>query len=77
MKKNILLLICLYFAFFSHAQQTLLSTGGDGNGSGGTFSFSFGQFAYETYFNGNSSEEQGVQHAFEIFFIPSMPYLSG
>jgi hypothetical protein len=58
------------------AQQTTLSSGGNGTGSGGTFSYSFGQFAFNTYFESSSSVAQGVQHPYETYIIPSLLSLS-
>jgi len=49
------------------AQESMNATGGDASGSGGTFSYSFGQFASQSFFEGNSSVAQGVQHPFEFF----------
>jgi hypothetical protein len=49
------------------AQESVNATGGDASGSGGTFSYSFGQFACQSFFEGNSSVAQGVQHPFEFF----------
>ncbi len=69
MKKILVLLTFLFFVTSSalFAQQALVSSGGDGTGTGGSFSYSFGQFAGETFFEGNSSVAQGVQHPFEVF----------
>jgi hypothetical protein len=60
----------LVFAFSlstAQAQQSVNSAGGDASGSGGKFSYSFGQFACQSFFEGNSSVSQGVQHPFELF----------
>lgn len=48
------------------AQESINSAGGNASGSGGTFSYSFGQFAYKSFFEGNSSVTQGIQHPFEV-----------
>lgn len=70
--------ITLFFIFLLSngliAQQALLSTGG--NSTDGNISFSFGQFAYETFFSSSSSVSQGVQHPFEIDIVPSLFSLS-
>jgi hypothetical protein len=58
------------------AQNTLLSAGGEGTGTGGSFSFSLGQIADQTFFSGNSAIEEGVQHAFETSLVPSNYFLS-
>jgi hypothetical protein len=63
---------CILWGSSVSAQENILSSGGDGSGSGGTFSFSFGQFAYQTFFEGSGSIAQGVQHPFEISYVPSI-----
>jgi hypothetical protein len=65
---GVVTLLALAFSFSTAtAQESVNATGGDASGTGGTFSYSFGQFAYETYFDGNSSLAQGVQQPFELF----------
>ncbi len=65
---GVVILLALVFSLSTAtAQESLNSTGGDASGSGGTFSFSFGQFACQSFFEGNSSVSQGVQHPFEFF----------
>jgi hypothetical protein len=48
-----------------HAQESVLSAGGDATGNG-SFSYSVGQVFYETYFGTDASLAQGVQQAYEI-----------
>ena len=48
------------------AQETVLPTGGDASGSGGSVSYSIGQTAYMTKTGSNTSVAEGVQQAFEI-----------
>jgi hypothetical protein len=64
-----LLFIFIIIANFSFAQETILSTGGDGVNAGGSFSYTFGQFAFETYFESGNSVVQGIQHPFEIIWL--------
>jgi hypothetical protein len=71
-----ILLIISTFSFQLFAQDGMVSSGGDGTGSGGSFSFSLGQFAYQTFFENNSSVEQGLQHPFETSYVPSLFFLS-
>lgn len=67
----ILFIALLCFTFNrSYSQQAILSSGG--NSADGTISYSFGQFAYQTFFNESSSIAQGVQHAYEISTVPSL-----
>jgi hypothetical protein len=49
------------------AQDGIVSSGGNGTGSNGSFSFSFGQFAYENYLETIGSVAQGIQHPFEWY----------
>lgn len=66
-----ILLVLLCFSFNrSYCQQAILSSGG--NSTDGTVSYSFGQFAYQTFFESNSSIAQGVQHVYEISSVPSL-----
>ncbi len=65
---GVVTLLAFAFSFSTvQAQESVNSTGGDATGSGGTFSYSFGQFACQSFFEGNSSVVQGVQHPFELF----------
>ena len=48
-----------------HAQESILSAGGDATGNG-SFSYSIGQVFYETNFGSEVSVAQGVQQAYEI-----------
>lgn len=59
-----LFLLCLLYGI-TYGQQALLSAGGET--SSGIVSYSFGQFAYNTYYGGNSMMAQGVQQAHAIF----------
>jgi hypothetical protein len=70
----ITLLICR--ALILSAQSTVLGSGGDGTGIGGTFSYSFGQLADQTFFTNYSAIEQGVQHSFETSLVPTNYFLS-
>jgi len=72
MKRTILFIAFLSISFVLQAQESIHGSGGNGTGSGGTISFSFGQFAYTTYFQTSSSVAQGVQHPFEISYVPSL-----
>ena len=50
-----------------HSQETVLSSGGEATGTGGTASYSLGQVVYTTYTGTNvKSIAQGVQQPFEI-----------
>lgn len=47
----------------AHAQNSALSSGGNGNGDGGTFSYSVGLTGYETAKGQSGSSAAGLQHA--------------
>ncbi len=49
-----------------NAQETIVVSGGDATGSGGTANYSVGQMVYSTATGSNGSVAQGVQQAFEI-----------
>lgn len=49
-----------------HAQETVIPTGGEATGTGGTASYSVGQVVYTTNTGTNGSVAQGVQQPFEI-----------
>ena len=62
MKKTVFVFIVLLIRFASiQAQQSVVASGGEASGTGGTMSFSAGQVLYSTYFGSNGSVIQGVQ----------------
>jgi hypothetical protein len=63
--KLILFIVLFCLPLIQWAQQGMHGSGVDGTGEGGSFSSSFGQFAFENYFTGSSSVSEGVQHPFE------------
>lgn len=52
-----------------YAQETVVSTGGEATGSGGTSSYSIGQVAYTTNTGSSGSLAQGVQQAYEFSIV--------
>jgi len=60
-----LLGIMLLHAWNLHAQDAVLSSGGEATGSGGSVSFSVGQTAYQTQTGQGISVAEGVQQPFE------------
>lgn len=52
-----------------NGQESLLSSGGNATGSGGTSSYSIGQINYTNAVGSNGSVSQGVQQPFEIFLL--------
>lgn len=67
---GIILLFCSISNMVS-AQEALLSSGG--TSADGSVSYSFGLFAYSSYFDGSSSLAEGVQHPWETFGQGSVP----
>lgn len=53
----------------SHAQGTVVSTGSDLSGTGGSVSYTLGQTTYSNNSGTGGSELQGVQQPYEIFTI--------
>ena len=49
-----------------HAQEALVTSGGDASGIGGSSSYSIGQVIYTTHSGIGGSVAQGVQHAYDI-----------
>jgi hypothetical protein len=54
------------------AQESLNATGGNASGSGGSVSYSVGQFAYQTYTGSNGSVAEGVQQPYEISLVTAI-----
>ena len=59
-----------------HAQQDVLTTGGDASGLGGSVSYSIGQVFYTTNTALGGSAAQGVQQPFEIFIITEIEQIN-
>jgi len=54
------------------AQDVIPAAGGNGSGSGGSFSYSAGQIVFTTLQGDNGSTLQGVQQPYEIFTSGSL-----
>jgi len=59
------------------AQHAIAATGGEANGTGGTFSYTIGQLWYTTIENKDFTVFQGVQQPYEILEITGLPTLPG
>ena len=66
MQKLKLLLFLLFVFANATAQKAFVASGGNATGSGGTSSYSIGQFDYTTATGSGGSAMQGVQIPFEI-----------
>ncbi len=69
MKKNniniwVLPLLLSLFPLFMQAQRSTNAAGGDGTGTGGSLSFTFGQVLYTSFTSSSGAVEQGVQQVF-------------
>lgn len=53
----------------SQAQQGIVSAGGEGNGAGGSISFTIGQIDYTNISTGEGSINEGLQQPYEIFIV--------
>ncbi|WKK73512.2 T9SS type A sorting domain-containing protein [Marivirga salinae] len=62
MQRIILYIALVFFALEElKAQESMNTSGGDANGTGGTVSFSVGQLMYSTASGTNGTVEQGIQ----------------
>ena len=60
----------------AYEQQGFAAAGGDGKDRGGSVSYSIGQVAYQTASSSSGSVSEGIQQAYEIFLITSIPELA-
>ncbi len=67
------LLIFLFHFSNLRAQNSFNSSGGNGTGDDGTISYTIGQTFYNTNISDAGSEAQGIQQAFEISIVSSLP----
>jgi hypothetical protein len=67
-KKRILSILFLggFWIVAVQGQETILATGGNANGIGGSVSYTIGQSAFEAFKGTNGSVVQGVQQPYEI-----------
>lgn len=57
------------FTFFLSAQETILSSGTNANGSGGSIAYSLGQVSIDLNVGNSGSVLQGVQQPYEIYTV--------
>ncbi len=78
MKIILITLLCWMISLTNlHAQEAILTSGGNALGSGGSVSFSVGQVVYNTNTGTNVSVAQGVQQPFEISIVNGIKEASG
>jgi hypothetical protein len=77
--KQNFLSVLLFFATLTaaQAQETLLATGGNASGSGGSTSYSVGQVVYTTNTGTSGSVAQGVQQPYEISVVTGLDEAKG
>ncbi len=78
-KIQFLIVFLLFFhtATTVNAQQALVSSGGNAQGTTGTVSYTIGQMAFNYYEEASGSVSQGVQQPYEIFLITGLEKASG
>ena len=64
--RSLTAIIALICTVGLHAQETVLATGGDATGAGGSSNYTVGQVVYTTNTGTNGSVAQGVQQPYEI-----------
>lgn len=67
-----LTIFCLGIFLDMFAQQSVHTSGGNGNGSGGSVSYSIGQISYKATVGTNVKVIEGVQQPFEIQIITGL-----
>jgi len=71
------LLLGLGGATSLQAQETVITAGGEANGSGGTASYTVGQMLYTTHTGTNGSVAEGVQQPYEISVVTGIEEAKG
>lgn len=68
-------MFCLLLGSFGFGQQNTVSSGGEGNGAGGSFSYSIGQIDYINV-SGALSVSEGVQQPYEYYEVVGISNLN-
>ncbi len=73
-RKPIISFLFIYSICFIglQAQETILASGGNATGNGGSVSYSVGQIFYTTIASENGSLAQGVQQPYEIWVVTAI-----
>lgn len=66
MKKSLFGIIFMALLMSANAQSSIVATGGEATGNGGSISFSVGQIAVQSNGDGTTSISEGVQQPYEI-----------
>ncbi|MFT5858491.1 MAG: hypothetical protein ACI865_000579 [Flavobacteriaceae bacterium] len=75
MQKTLLLICSVTLSLSSYSQQNTVASGGDGSGSGGTFSYSIGQIDYINV-SSTLSISEGVQQPYEYYEVVGLSNLN-
>lgn len=67
-KLSVILFLCIGLTA-TFAQKSILASGGNISGSGGSVGYSVGQFVYTTLSGTNGSVAQGIQQPYEISVV--------
>lgn len=60
-----------------HAQEAIITSGGNASGSGGSVSYTVGQMVYSTHMGTNANVSEGIQQPFEISVISGIERAEG
>ncbi|MCJ7446062.1 MAG: T9SS type A sorting domain-containing protein [Bacteroidales bacterium] len=75
---NLLIASCLFgYSVTIQAQNTIPATGGNATGTGGSVSYSIGQFVFNVITGINGSVTQGVQQPYEISIVTAIENTEG
>ncbi len=74
---SLMLLVFVFFFSTVSAQEAVISSGGDGSGSGGSVSYTIGATVYTTSTGTSGSVAQGVQHPYEIYVVTGIEEVQG
>jgi hypothetical protein len=75
MRRKLKTLVILFLGFgikVLHAQEAIVTAGGNASGGGGTCSYSIGQLAFIATIATNGSASQGVQQSFDISVVNAL-----
>lgn len=72
----VLFIICSSSLTGVQAQHAVVPSGGEGSGSGGSFSYSIGQIVYQATAGPTASISEGVQQAYEVSIVTGLSEIS-
>lgn len=72
MSKIYISIVIAFIGTALYGQESVVASGGEASGTGGTVSYSVGQVAFVSHTDVGGSATHGVQHAYEIFTTVSI-----